>query len=254
MDNVIFEALAPTGVLRAGINMSNFLLVSGTLPDGTPDGISPDIARRIAKELGVECNFVLFDRPGDLADAVDANIWDIGNIAFEAARAHTIDFSIPYVQIDANFLVHKDSRFTRNDDIDTDGTKIAVAERSTYEIYLSDHFTNAEIIRTTSIPESLSGFFLHKFGLQRQALLQIWTNSSAGTLKNPKCSGSMHNVTGSRGLSVYSRYVTTKFLGSWYAQVEHRCWSVLILSTCSESRPSAQTAQKRSPYPPGMLD
>ena len=107
MDNVIFEALAPTGVLRAGINMSNFLLVSGTLPDGTPDGISPDIARRIAKELGVECNFVLFDRPGDLADAVDANIWDIGNIAFEAARAHTIDFSIPYVQIDANFLFIK---------------------------------------------------------------------------------------------------------------------------------------------------
>ena len=154
MDNVIFEALAPTGVLRAGINMSNFLLVSGTLPDGTPDGISPDIARRIAKELGVECNFVLFDRPGDLADAVDANIWDIGNIAFEAARAHTIDFSIPYVQIDANFLVHKDSRFTRNDDIDTDGTKIAVAERSAYDLWLSDHFTNAEIIRTTSIPES----------------------------------------------------------------------------------------------------
>lgn len=30
--------LAPTGVLRAGINMSNFLLVAGKPPEGDPDG------------------------------------------------------------------------------------------------------------------------------------------------------------------------------------------------------------------------
>ena len=41
----IRELLAPGGVLRAGINMSNFLLVSSRTADGGPAGVSPDMAR-----------------------------------------------------------------------------------------------------------------------------------------------------------------------------------------------------------------
>ena len=36
----IHKALAPTGTLRAGINLSNFLLVSGFNADGAPEGVS----------------------------------------------------------------------------------------------------------------------------------------------------------------------------------------------------------------------
>ena len=114
MDKAVKEALAPKGVLRAGIYLSNFLLVSGKLPDGTPEGISPDLAKRIAKEIDAPCEFVPFDRPGELADAVDMDLWDIGNIAFEPERAQTIEFSVPYVLIDANFLVKKNAAFTSN--------------------------------------------------------------------------------------------------------------------------------------------
>ena len=46
------QQLAPQGVLRVGINMANFLLVTGELPDGSPDGVSPDVGRALAKELG----------------------------------------------------------------------------------------------------------------------------------------------------------------------------------------------------------
>ena len=65
----IHRALAPTGTLRAGINLSNFLLVSGRNADGTPAGVSPDLARHIARVLDVHCQFVTFDTPGELADA-----------------------------------------------------------------------------------------------------------------------------------------------------------------------------------------
>ena len=34
--------LAPTGVLRAGINLSNFLLVTGRTEKGEPVGVAPD--------------------------------------------------------------------------------------------------------------------------------------------------------------------------------------------------------------------
>ena len=154
MDKAVKDALASKGVLRAGVNLSNFLLVSGKLLDGTPDGISPDLAKRIAKEIDVPCKFVTFDRPSDLADAVDTDLWDIGNIAFEAERAKTIEFSVPYVLIDANFLVSKDADFITNSEIDKSSVRIAVYERSAYDLWLNSHFKNAEIIRAKSIQGS----------------------------------------------------------------------------------------------------
>ena len=48
MNEDLLKELAPTGVLRAAINMSNFLLVTGKTDTGDPDGVSPDMARAIA--------------------------------------------------------------------------------------------------------------------------------------------------------------------------------------------------------------
>ena len=45
------KELAPTGTLRAGINLSNFLLVTGKSPTGEPEGVAPDMARAIAERL-----------------------------------------------------------------------------------------------------------------------------------------------------------------------------------------------------------
>ena len=60
--------LAPTGVLRAGINLSNFLLVTGRSATGDPEGVAPDMARAIAAELGVPVKYVPFKTPGDLME------------------------------------------------------------------------------------------------------------------------------------------------------------------------------------------
>ena len=162
VSSVVKQQLAPTGVLRAGINLSNFLLVSGTAADGSPQGISPDIANLVASTLGLPCELICFDRPGKLADAVNQNIWDIGNIAFEAERAQTLDFSHPYVVIEANFLVRHDDNFLTNDDVDRAGIKIAVSERSAYDLWLTDHFSQAQIIRASSIQAAHDLFFEKK--------------------------------------------------------------------------------------------
>ena len=63
MNEAILTALAPHGELRAAINMSNFLLVSGRSADGGPDGLSPDLAKEIARRLGVPCRLVPFEGP-----------------------------------------------------------------------------------------------------------------------------------------------------------------------------------------------
>jgi len=148
------DALAPTGTLRAGLNLSNFLLVSGQNADGTPAGVSPDLARHIAAALDVPCEFVLFETPGQLADAVADDVWDICNIAHEPDRARQIDFSQPYILIDANFLVRTESAFTSNEDIDQKDVKIIAFYRSAYDLWLRDNLQHASLVAADSIQHS----------------------------------------------------------------------------------------------------
>lgn len=154
MIDLISKQLAPTGILRVGINMSNFLLVSGVNSSGLPEGVSPDLGERIAKELNIPHKLVQYKRPGELADAVNKNQWDIGNIAFEPKRAETIDFTNSYVNIYANFLVRKIDNFKSNEDVKNAKVKIAVAERSAYDLWLSENFKDIELIRASSIQNS----------------------------------------------------------------------------------------------------
>ena len=159
---VVKRELAPNGILRAGINLSNFLLVSSRGPDGTPEGISPDIARRVANAVDLPLEFVTFERPGTLADAAGKNVWDIGNIAYEVERSQTIDFSDPYVLIEANFLVRQNANLNKNRDVDQQGVSIGVSERSAYDLWLSDNFKTATIVRAPSIQASHALFWDNK--------------------------------------------------------------------------------------------
>jgi len=72
MNRELLDQLAPTGTLRAGINLGNILLVTGRTGSGDPAGVSPDMARAIADRLGVPLTCVPFASPGEVADAVDA--------------------------------------------------------------------------------------------------------------------------------------------------------------------------------------
>ena len=63
------DELAPTGTLRAGINLSNALLVTGRTESGDPVGVAPDLAAEIARRLDVPLQLVPYARPGFLADA-----------------------------------------------------------------------------------------------------------------------------------------------------------------------------------------
>ena len=105
-------ALAPTGVLRAAINTSNFLLVTGRDDDGAPTGVSPDMARELARRLGVDVVLAPYRSPGDLADDAVNDAWDIGNIGAEPARAEHIAFTAAYCEIECTYLVPPGSPIT----------------------------------------------------------------------------------------------------------------------------------------------
>jgi polar amino acid transport system substrate-binding protein len=154
----VIAELAPTGVLRAGINLSNFLLVSGKSPAGEPEGVAPDMAREIAERLGVPVAYVPFARPGELADAAGTGVWDVGLIAAEPARAETIAFSPAYAEIEATYLVPADSPLRSIEEVDRPGVRIAIAARSAYDLWLSRHLRHAELVRSGSLDASFEQF------------------------------------------------------------------------------------------------
>ena len=158
MSDIILKQLAPKGYLRAAINLSNFLLVTGVDNNGNPEGVSPDLAKALANELNVEVKLIPFQRPGELADAVTDDLWDIGNIANESERAKSITFSSPYTLIESTFLVRDSSYINSLSDVDREGVRIAVAERSAYDLWLTENIKNAELIRAKSIDLSFSIF------------------------------------------------------------------------------------------------
>lgn len=162
MSNPLLDELAPKGVLRAAINMSNFLLVSGQTPSGDPDGVSPDLARAIAQKLGVGLELIPFKGPGLLADAVAEDVWDIGNIADEPERAKTIQFSPAYCEIQATYLVPPGSPITSIKDVDVAGHRIAVKDRSAYDLWLKDHIKAATLVKADTIDESFEVFAADK--------------------------------------------------------------------------------------------
>ena len=185
----IIKKIAPTGVLRIGVNMNNFLLVNSKDKSGVIDGVSPGIGKKLAKELNISFEIVQFANPGLLVDAVDNNEWDIGNIASEKERGKTIDFSDPYVNIDANFLFREEDNFKNNNDIDQSGIKIAVFERSAYDLWLTENFKKAELIRVNSIEESHNLFKENKVnilaGLKPKLIDEMKKNNNYEMIQSP---------------------------------------------------------------------
>jgi polar amino acid transport system substrate-binding protein len=158
MPQAVISELAPSGVLRAGINLSNFLLVSSKGPAGEPQGVAPDMAREIATRLGVPVEYVPFARPGELADAAGGDVWDIGLIAAEPARAEVIAFTAAYAEIEATYLVPAGSPLATIADVDRPGVRIAIAARSAYDLWLSRHLAHAELVRAGSLEASYEIF------------------------------------------------------------------------------------------------
>jgi polar amino acid transport system substrate-binding protein len=151
-------ALAPTGVLRAGINLSNILLVTDTGPDGEPIGVSPSLAAALAGAIGAGLELITYPSPGDLADAAKAEEWDIGNIGADPARAEFIAFSAPYSQIDATYLVRGDSPLRTVADVDQVGVTVISKARAAYTLWLDRNLQHAEVIHTSSADESFQRF------------------------------------------------------------------------------------------------
>ena len=154
--NTINE-LAPTGKLRAGMNLGNNLFTRQNAA-GELLGVSVDLMQELAKRLGVSLDMVIYDQPGQVADDATNGVWDIAILAIEKTRAKTISFSPAMTEIEAGYVVHKSSTLQGTEEVDAKGMKIAAPEKAGYELYLTSALKNASIVRTKNFANSIEIF------------------------------------------------------------------------------------------------
>ena len=91
--------LAPSGKLRAAINYGNTVLAQRS-PAGELSGVSVDLARELARRLGVPLELVPYDAAGKVNADATRNAWDVGFFAIDPKRGEEVAFTAPYVIID----------------------------------------------------------------------------------------------------------------------------------------------------------
>ncbi len=150
--------LAPHGVLRAGMNLTNTLFAQQDAASGELRGVGVDLMRELAARLGVPLELVVHATPGEVADAASADTWDAAILAIEPARAQAIAFSPPLSEIEATYAVRRDSPWRDAAGIDAPGVRIAAAAKAGYELYLTRTLRHATLLRTPGIPASIELF------------------------------------------------------------------------------------------------
>jgi polar amino acid transport system substrate-binding protein len=154
----LVKELAPTGRLRTAINFGNAVLAQPDPAGGPPRGVSGELARELARRLGVGIDYVTFDAAGKVFEALKEGLWDVAFLAVDPVRAAGIAFTAPYVVIEGVYLVPKDSPLQSVEDVDRDGVRIAVAKGSAYDLFLTRAIKHATLLRRPSGPEALEMF------------------------------------------------------------------------------------------------
>lgn len=158
----LVAAFAPTGKLRASINLGNPILARKNPATGEAEGVSVDLARALAAELGVDIELKVFDAAARSVAAVTAGEADIGFFAIDPLRGEGVRFSAAYVQIEGAYLVRNASPLTDNTQVDRAGTTVMVGKGSAYDLYLSRQIKAATLMRAPTSPAVVDAFIAEK--------------------------------------------------------------------------------------------
>jgi polar amino acid transport system substrate-binding protein len=152
------EQLAPKGHLRAALNFGNTVLAHRGPTLEQSGGVSAAIARELARRLGTPVQFIPFDGAGAVVAEAKNDVWDVAFLAIDPLRAKDIGFTAPYVLIEGGYMVRNDSPLKRVDEVDRDGIRMSVGDRSAYDLYLTRTIQHATITREPTSLESIEAF------------------------------------------------------------------------------------------------
>lgn len=154
-------SLAPTGKLRASINLGNPVLAKRDPVSQQAVGVSVDMAHELGKRLGVDVELVVFEQAAKSVDAVTNGQADIGFFAIDPLRGAGIHFTAAYVLIEGGYLVPQNSALQAVEEVDRPGIRVAVGKGSAYDLFLTRELKAAELVRAPN-PSSVLPLFVEQ--------------------------------------------------------------------------------------------
>jgi len=156
----VLSDLAPTGTLRAAINLANPVLAHKHPTTGTLGGITVNLARELARRLGVAVSLVVFHGAGTVVEAAGTGTWDVAFLAIEPVRAARVAFTAPYVLIEGGYVVPGGSPCVTAAEVDRAGARIAVGAGSAYDLYLTRTLQHATLVRAPAAGTAVADRFI----------------------------------------------------------------------------------------------
>src|SRR3954468_873254 len=138
--------LAPKGELRAALIVSNPVLVTRGA-DGQLGGVSVELARALATKLGVSIRLMSYENPARYNESLGKDEWDIGLAARDPSRGEHLAFSDVFMEVDNSYIARPGLSLKTADEVDHAGIKVAVAQGSAPDGFLTRTLKNAEIVR-----------------------------------------------------------------------------------------------------------
>lgn len=161
MSNVnqnIVNQIAPTGILRVGINLGNPILAGLDPSTKEPIGVSVDLALELANQLNIKATFKSYQKASDTIDSLKSGDSDLIFVAVDPVRGKELAYSSAYIQIEGAYMVRDNSTITSNESVDQTGNHIVVGKGSAYDLYLTRELKNASIVRANSSQDVLDDF------------------------------------------------------------------------------------------------
>jgi polar amino acid transport system substrate-binding protein len=138
--------VAPKGELRAALITSIPVLVTRN-PEGQLAGVSVDLANALGTKLGIPVRLVPYENIVRYNQSIPKDEWDVGFTPRDLSRIAQLVFSNPFMEVDHSYVARTGITLTTPDEVDRPGIRVAVAQGSAADGYLSRTLKNAKIVR-----------------------------------------------------------------------------------------------------------
>jgi len=128
------QQVAPGGTLRVGIGVGPVPSAFWATRDpasGEPRGVTVDLGRALARELGVPLRLVVYPNSGEVTAAGPRGEWDVAFMPADAERAKVVDFGAAYYLSTSTYLVPAGSPIRTLAEVDRPGVRVAGVEGTT---------------------------------------------------------------------------------------------------------------------------
>jgi polar amino acid transport system substrate-binding protein len=158
----VVRLLAPAGRLRVGLYLGSPLSLIEDPATGERNGVGFELGREFASRLGVAYEPVVYKQNGEVIGALKSGSVDILFTNATPARAKDIDFTQPYLEMDAGYLVAGGLPIATLDEVDRPGVRVVVVEGSTSVTKLPALLKNATVMRTPNLDSGVELLALGK--------------------------------------------------------------------------------------------